>query len=77
MPVHVIGPPSLVARLDGWGWSPGTVPAPDAAAFPMAEFRDRFLDAFGAAKPTPGPSLPDKHAAPAAAPVAGREDAGR
>ena len=48
VPIHVIGPPALVARLDGWGWTPGMAPAPDTSAWPMAAFRDRFLAAFGA-----------------------------
>ncbi|MFT3974414.1 MAG: sulfatase [Amaricoccus sp.] len=47
VPVHVIGPPALLARLDGWRWTPGMVPAPDAPSWPMAAFRDRFLAAFG------------------------------
>lgn len=47
VPVHVIGPADLVAHLDGWGWTPGLVPAADVPARPMADFRDRFLAAFG------------------------------
>lgn len=47
VPVHVIGPPALLARLDGWGWTPGMIPAADAPVWPMAAFRDRFLAAFG------------------------------
>ena len=46
VPVHVIGAPSALARLDGWGWSEGLVPRPSVAAWPMAAFRDRFLAAF-------------------------------
>ena len=57
-PVHVIGPPGLLARLDAWGWTPGMLPAPDAPVWPMAAFRDRFLAAFaaGAARRRPPPS---------------------
>ena len=51
MPVHVIGPPGLLARLDAWGWTPGLIPAPDAPVWPMSAFRDRFLAAFAAAPP--------------------------
>jgi hypothetical protein len=47
VPVHVIGAPAAVARLDGWGWRAGLVPGPSVAAWPMAAFRDRFLAAFG------------------------------
>jgi hypothetical protein len=46
VPVHVIGSPAALARLDGWGWTPGLVPAPDAPVWGMDAFRDRFLAAF-------------------------------
>jgi hypothetical protein len=46
VPVHVIGAPAAVARLDGWDWSKGLVPGPSLAAWPMEAFRDRFLEAF-------------------------------
>ncbi|QUS36951.1 sulfatase [Falsirhodobacter algicola] len=49
VPVHMIGPPDLIRRIDGWGWTPGLVPAADLPALPMDGFRDRFLNAFGAA----------------------------
>lgn len=48
VPVHVIGPPQLVARLDGWGWTAGLLPDADAPVWRMDAFRDRFLDAFAA-----------------------------
>ena len=47
VPVHVIGAPATLGRLDGWGWTPGLVPAPDAPVWRMDAFRDRFLAAFG------------------------------
>lgn len=53
VPVHVIGPPALVARLDPWHWTPGLLPDPALAAWPMAAFRDRFLAAFAADPPAP------------------------
>ncbi len=46
VPVHVIGPPEVIAALDGWKWTPGLLPGADLTAWPMAAFRDRFLDAF-------------------------------
>ena len=49
VPVHIIGPPGVLAALAGWGWTPGLIPAADAPVWPMAAFRDRFLSAFGAA----------------------------
>ncbi len=51
VPIHVIGSPEALALIAGWGWTPGLVPAPDAPAWPMGEFRDRFLDAFSTANP--------------------------
>jgi hypothetical protein len=51
VPVHVIGPPDLVALTDGWGWTPGLVPDPALPAWPMESFRDRFLRAFSSAAP--------------------------
>ena len=47
VPVHVIGPPDLVARFADWGWTPGLVPAPATPAMPMEDFRDRLLTTFG------------------------------
>ncbi len=49
VPVHLIGPPDLIARTQAWGWTPGLLPAPDAPAWPMQDLRDRFLDAFAGA----------------------------
>ena len=46
VPIHVIGAPETVARLDGWHWTPGLLPTTDAPIWPMEDFRDRFLDAF-------------------------------
>jgi hypothetical protein len=46
VPIHVIGPPDLLASIDGWGWTPGMIPAADAPAWRMDAFRDRFLAAF-------------------------------
>lgn len=47
VPISVIArDPAVPARLAGWGWRPGMVPAPDAPVMRMDAFRDRFLDAF-------------------------------
>ena len=46
VPVHLIGPPEVLARLDAEGWSPGLLPAADAPVMPMQAFRDRLLAAF-------------------------------
>jgi hypothetical protein len=53
VPIHVIGPPDLVAQVDGWGWTPGLIPDPALPAWPMEAFRDRFLAAFSTGLPAP------------------------
>ena len=63
VPVHVIGAPATLARLDAWGWTPGLIPAPDAPAWPMEAFRDRFLAAFSAAPRPAGDRSPVKPSA--------------
>ena len=64
VPVHVVGPPEALARLDGWGWTPGLLPAADAPVWDMSEVRDRLLAAFApeavAACPTPTGPLPGR-----------------
>ncbi len=52
VPMHVIAVPDVLAEIDGWGWSEGMVPAQDLPAWPMAAFRDRFVDAFSS-RPSP------------------------
>ena len=47
-PVSVIAQdPAVLQRISGWGWQDGLRPAPDATVWPMDQFRDRFLAAFG------------------------------
>jgi hypothetical protein len=46
VPIVIIGPPDVLAALDGWGWTPGTIPADDAPVWLMQDFRDRFLAAY-------------------------------
>ncbi|SDG17559.1 sulfatase-like hydrolase/transferase [Pelagibacterium luteolum] len=46
VPMHVIGPIDLVDAIGAWDWSEGLVPGSDASSWPMAGFRDRFLDTF-------------------------------
>lgn len=48
--VHLIGPPGVLAAVQGWGWTPGLIPAADAPVWPMEGFRDRFLAAFAGAR---------------------------
>ena len=51
VPVHLIGPPALVARLDAEGWSPGLIPDADAPVIPMQAVRARLFAAFAGATP--------------------------
>ncbi|WP_224392384.1 CDP-alcohol phosphatidyltransferase family protein [Pseudonocardia sp. ICBG1293] len=47
VPISVISrDPAVLAAIDGWGWSPGLLPPPDAAPWRMDEFRDRFLATY-------------------------------
>lgn len=57
VPVHVIGPPDLVAQFADRGWTPGLVPADDAPVLPMEAMRDLLLDSFST-EPRAGASLP-------------------
>lgn len=47
---------SVLDRISGWGWHQGLRPGPGAPVWPMSAFRDRFLDAFGAAGPVAAPA---------------------
>lgn len=47
VPVHMIGPADLLKKLDAWHWTPGLVPSASAPVWPMENFRDYFLRAFG------------------------------
>lgn len=46
VPIHLIGPPEVLAAVADWGFTPGLIPAADAPVWPMDLFRDRFLAAF-------------------------------
>ena len=45
VPVHLIGPPEAIALFDDWQWTKGLEPAAALNAWPMSDFRDRFLTA--------------------------------
>lgn len=47
VPVHVIAKdPAVLKVFEGWGWTDGLVPGIGAPAFPMSDFRDRFVRDF-------------------------------
>ncbi|MGR3823433.1 MAG: sulfatase-like hydrolase/transferase [Salipiger marinus] len=46
VPVHVIGPPGLVARLAAQGLTQGLIPAADAPVRPMDQMRDLILSSL-------------------------------
>jgi hypothetical protein len=48
VPISVIAAdPAVLAGVDDWHWQDGLLPSPSAPVWPMDDFRDRFLDAFG------------------------------
>jgi hypothetical protein len=49
VPVHLIGPPELVAQAAAWGWTPGLIPEDTVPVIPMDEMRDLFIRTFSAA----------------------------
>lgn len=48
VPAHLIGPPTVIARVADWGWTDGLTPGPQTPVWPMQDWRDRFLAAFSA-----------------------------
>ena len=53
VPIHVIGPPGLVARAARWGLAPGLLPPPDAPVLAMDRLRDLIVQAYSSV-PVPG-----------------------
>ncbi len=51
VPVHVIGPPALVARFDALGWTPGMIPDPATPAIRMDALRDAILRVLSSGAP--------------------------
>lgn len=46
VPVHLVGPPALVARTAAWGWTEGLVPGTSSVPQPMDEMRDLIIRTF-------------------------------
>jgi len=53
VPIHVIGPHSLVDLTAGWGFTPGLIPPEDTAPLPMEQMRDNLLRSFSSTKDVP------------------------
>lgn len=48
VPVTILShDPTVFDRIADWGWTPGLRPDSKAPVWPMGDFRDRFLTAFG------------------------------
>ena len=48
VPISIVAKdPKVLDRIASWGWTDGLTPAPDAPVWPMNDFRDQFLTAFG------------------------------
>jgi hypothetical protein len=41
---------SVFDKIKSWGWTEGLTPAPNAPVWPMNQFRDHFLTAFGSSE---------------------------
>lgn len=55
VPIHIVGPPEVLANLDPWGWESGLVPGDASPVWRMDEFRDRLLEALSSRTETPSP----------------------
>jgi phosphoglycerol transferase MdoB-like AlkP superfamily enzyme len=66
VPITVIAKdPAVMDRISGWNWTPGLKPGPKAPVWPMSDFRDKFLTAFGpdgakGGSATPAPAATSK-----------------
>ena len=48
VPITIVAKdPAVLDRVADWGWTDGLKPAPKAPVWPMSDFRDKFLTAFG------------------------------
>ena len=48
VPISIVAhDPSVLAQISDWGWQDGLRPGPQAPVWPMEDFRDRFLTAYG------------------------------
>jgi hypothetical protein len=68
VPVHLIGPPELIALFDGWGWTPGLVPDAALPAWRMDALRDALLAALATGAPARSAAAGEVRAAQRAVP---------
>ncbi|GII58581.1 hypothetical protein Pth03_69700 [Planotetraspora thailandica] len=48
VPVTIVArDPAVLNSISSWGWQDGLRPGPNAPVWPMSDFRDKFLTAFG------------------------------
>ncbi|MEV4703835.1 sulfatase-like hydrolase/transferase [Actinoplanes sp. NPDC049316] len=48
VPITIVAKdPAVLDKIADWGWTDGLRPAADVPAFPMNQFRDKFLTAYG------------------------------
>jgi hypothetical protein len=56
VPITIVArDPAVLDRISGWGWQDGLKPSPQAPVWPMSDFRDRFLTAYGPQLPPTQP----------------------
>jgi hypothetical protein len=66
VPITIVAKdPAVLEQISAWGWTDGLNPDPAAPVWPMSDFRDRFLTAFGSqpsttATPPKSPVTPAK-----------------
>jgi hypothetical protein len=48
VPISIIAhDPAVIRSVSSWAWQPGLLPGSNAPVWPMNDFRDRFLAAYG------------------------------
>jgi hypothetical protein len=56
VPIHLIGPPDVIALFDDWDFADGLIPQAETPVWPMEAFRDTFVRAVSS---TAGPAVQD------------------
>ncbi|MET0425826.1 MAG: sulfatase, partial [Actinoplanes sp.] len=56
VPISIVAKdPAVLDRITAWGWADGLKPTPTTPVWPMSDFRDRFLTAYGSTPKTTAP----------------------